>query len=113
MASQVGKVRNVPGRVAGIAVPLFSLRSERDGGIGDFETLGDFVEWAARAGHHLVALLPLGELCPGEASPYNALSSFALDPIHLRPSAIDELRGETIEPREDVAVVDHARVRAW
>jgi len=94
-------------------VPLFSLRSELDGGIGDFETLGTFVEWAGRVGQRLVALLPLGELCPGETSPYNALSSFALDPIHLRVSAIEELRDEKLGRGDDAAVVDHVRVHAW
>jgi 4-alpha-glucanotransferase len=99
-------------RLAGVAVPLFSLRSESDGGIGDFETLKTFVEWAAPAGHRVIALLPLGELAAGEASPYNALSSFALDPIYLRPAAIEELRDETVEQAADRGAVDYAGVRA-
>jgi len=93
-------------------VPLFSLCSERDHGIGDFADLIVFIDWAARRGHRLVALLPLGESGPGESSPYNALSSFALDPIFLRPEAIDELAGEAIEPLASSAAVDHGRVRA-
>ena len=93
-------------------MPLFSLRSERDGGIGDFADLIAFIGWAARAGQRLVALLPLGELGPGETSPYNALSSFALDPIFLRLEAIEELRDEAIPPLPWPGPVAHRRVRA-
>jgi len=102
-------------RLAGISVPLSSLRSESDCGIGDFEDLTILIDWAARSGQRIIALLPLGESGPGEASPYNALSSFALDPIYLRPSAIEEIgpdRSTAPSPPRS-AVVDHARVRAW
>ena len=93
-------------------MPLFSLRSDADHGIGDFASLTAFIEWATRAGQRIIALLPLGEASPGEASPYNALSSFALDPIFLRPDAIEELHGDEVEPPPQSDRVDHARVRA-
>jgi 4-alpha-glucanotransferase len=101
-------------RLAGISVPLSSLRSESDWGIGDFEDLTALVDWATRCGQRIIALLPLGESGPGEASPYNALSSFALDPIYLRPSAIEELGPDASAPSSlpHAAVVDHARARA-
>lgn len=103
-------------RVAGIAVPLSSLRSESDHGIGDLEDLKALIEWAARSGQRLIALLPLGESGPGESSPYNALSSFALDPIYLRPEALPEfglpasrVGLPSVPARQDR--VDHDRVR--
>jgi len=99
-------------RRAGLSVPLFSLRSDRDHGIGDFADLIAFIDWAARAGHRLIALLPLGESSPGDPSPYNALSSFALDPIFLRPEDIEELAGEAIAVPASPGAVDHRRVRA-
>ncbi len=99
-------------RCAGISVPLFSLRGERDGGIGDFPDLVAFVDWVAGFGQRLVALLPLGEMGPDEASPYHPLSSFALDPIFLRPEELTELRGERIEPAQSRDDVDHRAVRA-
>ena len=94
-------------------MPLSSLRSESDWGSGDFEDLTAFVDWAARSGQRIIALLPLGESGPGEASPYNALSSFALDPIYLRPSAIDEIGPDGSAPSSlpRSALVDHARAR--
>jgi 4-alpha-glucanotransferase len=100
-------------RLAGISVPLSSLRSESDWGIGDFEDLTGLIDWAARAGQRIIALLPLGESEPREASPYNALSSFALDPIYVRPSEIEEIgseRGMTSSLPRSVAI-DHTRVR--
>ncbi|MET0152305.1 MAG: 4-alpha-glucanotransferase [Candidatus Binatia bacterium] len=103
---------NAAMRCAGVSVPLFSLRSERDGGIGDFTDLVAFIDWAAGFGQRLVALLPLCEMGPGETSPYHPLSSFALDPIFLRPQELVELRGEhcALMPSRDC--VDHFAVRA-
>ncbi|MGH7898289.1 MAG: 4-alpha-glucanotransferase, partial [Candidatus Binatia bacterium] len=61
----------------------------------------------------ILALLPLSELAPGEASPYNALSSFALDPLHLCPAAIPELRGRPARPPKRRGR-RHSRVdRSW
>jgi 4-alpha-glucanotransferase len=103
-----------PPRLAGISVPLSALRSESDWGIGDFEDLTVLVDWAAHCGQRIIALLPLGESGPGESSPYNALSSFALDPIYLRPPAIEEIGSDRDAPSSlsRAAVVDHARARA-
>ncbi|MBI2963166.1 MAG: 4-alpha-glucanotransferase [Deltaproteobacteria bacterium] len=101
-------------RLAGFAVPLFSLRSRRGGAIGEIDDLVPLCEWAADAGHRVIALLPLGELGPGEASPYNALSSFAIDPLYLTPATIEELRGDSIPAGPDsTGVVDRERARAW
>ncbi len=99
-------------RCAGISLPLFSLRSEQDGGIGDFPDLIAFVDWATGFGQSLVALLPLCEMGPGEASPYHPLSSFALDPIFLRPETLEELRGERFAPAPNLDRVDYRAVRA-
>jgi len=99
-------------RCAGISIPLFSLRSERDGGIGDFSDLDPFCDWAATFGQSVVAVLPLGELGPGETSPYHSLSSFALDPIFLRPDALPELYGERMDSAPDYDEVRHDAVRA-
>ena len=105
------------GRLAGVAVPLFSLRSEPDPGIGEFDDLIPFFSWAVAAGQRIIALLPLGEAAPGEGSPYNALSSFALDPLHLRLARIPELRNRRpvppADPRLGGARVDRQAARAW
>ena len=37
-------------KIAGVLAPLFALRSEHDLGIGDVETLREFIEWAREIG---------------------------------------------------------------
>jgi 4-alpha-glucanotransferase len=75
-------------RRAGVLVPLFSLRSARGWGIGEFPDLGPFAHWLADAGQSVLQLLPLGEVGSAETSPYGALTAFGLDPTYL---ALDEI----------------------
>ncbi len=85
-------------RVAGILVPLFSLRSNRSWGIGEIADLAPFTEWLADCGHGLLQLLPVNEVSPGETSPYSSMSGFALDPIYLTLEEVEdfhELGGES------------------
>lgn len=79
-------------RIAGVLIPLFALRSEVDQGIGDVGTLRRFVDWAANAGFTLIQLLPINET-GGDNSPYNAISSMALDPttLELTPDVLSDL----------------------
>jgi 4-alpha-glucanotransferase len=72
-----------PRRAAGVAIPLFSLRGARDLGTGDILDLIPFVDWLARWHHGVVQLLPINEAAPVEASPYTALSAFAIDPSYI------------------------------
>jgi 4-alpha-glucanotransferase len=64
-------------------VPLFSLRTSRDLGIGDVLDLIPLMDWMVSCGLEVLQLLPLNELTPGETSPYQALSGLAADPIYL------------------------------
>jgi len=79
-------------RIAGVLTPLFALRSEDDLGIGDLATLREFIDWAAGVGFKLVQLLPINET-GGDNSPYNAISSMALEPttLHLAPGSPEDL----------------------
>ncbi len=82
-------------RIAGVLIPVFALRSESDQGIGDTGSLRRFIVWAAGAGFSLVQLLPINET-GGDNSPYNAISSMALDPatLELTPSVLEDLSEE-------------------
>ncbi len=73
-------------RIAGTLAPLFALRTESDLGIGDLEGLRQFIDWSHRIGFRLVQLLPINET-GGDNSPYNAISSRALDPTTLHLAA--------------------------
>jgi 4-alpha-glucanotransferase len=77
-------------RSAGIVIPLFSLRTGHDLGRGDIGGLGPMLDWALAMGHRLIQLLPLNETTPGEASPYSALSVFAIDPMYI---AVEQIEG--------------------
>jgi 4-alpha-glucanotransferase len=81
-------------RVAGMTIPLFSVRTATDWGIGEFSDLPALGALCAEAGLGLVQLLPLGEIGGGETSPYAALSAFGLDPLYIGWSAVEDLGAE-------------------
>ncbi|MBQ6191322.1 MAG: 4-alpha-glucanotransferase [Bacteroidaceae bacterium] len=73
-------------KVAGLVVPLFSLRSEGSQGVGDFGDLKEMADWAASTGMHAVQLLPIYDTIQEgketDSYPYNAISVHALHPIY-------------------------------
>ena len=85
-------------KIAGVLAPLFALRGANDMGIGDTGALREFVEWAAAQGFALVQLLPVNET-GGDHSPYNAISSVALDPttIEVTPATVPDLSQAEID----------------
>jgi 4-alpha-glucanotransferase len=94
----------VIGRTAGILLPAFSPRRPGDLGIGDTRALRDWVDWAAQAGVGFLQLLPIQET-GSDDSPYNAISSVALEPIYLSFEADDlpwVTRQEVDEARESL-----------
>src|SRR5262245_6062758 len=66
----------------GINVPLFSLRSKLSGGIGEYPDLIPLLNWCKSLGLNVLQLLPLNDTGL-ETSPYSALSSCALNPLHI------------------------------
>jgi 4-alpha-glucanotransferase len=93
-----------PSRIAGVTVPLFSLRTADSWGIGEIGDLPAFAAWMAEAGIRLVQLLPLGEISGGETSPYAALTAFGIDPMYISLGLVPDLGGDA------QAAVDRARV---
>lgn len=51
----------MPWRGAGVSVPVFSIRSEADLGVGEFLDLKLLVDWSVASGFHLVQLLPIND----------------------------------------------------
>jgi 4-alpha-glucanotransferase len=78
-------------RQAGVVLPLFSIRTRRDWGVGQITDLPAAAEWVRRAGHRLIQVLPPHELSAGETSPYGALTAFGLDPIYADVEAIEDI----------------------
>src|SRR5438067_13770432 len=79
-------------KIAGILAPLFALRGENDLGVGDVAVLREFIEWAVDYGFSVVQMLPVNET-GADNSPYNAISSVAIEPttLHLAPGSPEEL----------------------
>lgn len=72
---------------AGVAIPVFSLRSKNSFGTGEFPDLKLLVDWAKQTGLHLVQLLPVNDTTATnswqDSYPYSAISAFALHPLYL------------------------------
>ncbi len=66
-------------KLCGVLIPVFSLRREGDLGIGDTQAVRDAVEFCARNNMAVLQVLPINETS-GDNSPYNAISSAALEP---------------------------------
>ncbi|KAJ6332227.1 hypothetical protein OIU76_010588 [Salix suchowensis] len=96
-----GMMREMPWRGAGVAIPMFSVRSEADLGVGEFLDLKLLVDWAVESGFHLVQLLPINDTSVHgmwwDSYPYSSLSVFALHPLYLRVEALSENLPENIK----------------
>ena len=73
-------------RLAGTLVPVFALRHENDFGIGDTEAVRQAISFCAEQKLGLLQVLPINET-GDDNSPYNAISSVALDPRLSDPHA--------------------------
>lgn len=71
----------------GICAPLFSLHTKQSCGIGEFLDLLPLITWCKEYGFHVIQLLPLNDT-GDDTSPYNCISSVALNPIHLSLSRL-------------------------
>ena len=78
------------GRLSGILLPLFSLRSRTDFGIGDFGGLEGLFTWMNVARQKLLMLLPLLPTAPNDSSPYGTRSAFGLNPLFIDLHALPE-----------------------
>lgn len=97
-----------PWKCAGVVIPVFSIRSEKSAGIGDFGDLERMIEWASNVGMRAVQILPINDTSKcGEwtdSYPYNAISIYAFHPIYCDLSQLGEL--------EDKALMDEFR-KQW
>jgi len=115
------------GRVWGVALQLYGVRSARNWGIGDFTDLAGVVaQWGAE-GADVVGVNPLHALFPhnpAHASPYSPSSRIFLNVLYLDVEAIAEFGHcrkaqervasppfqEALRALRDAALVDHAGV---
>jgi 4-alpha-glucanotransferase len=73
-----------PWKGAGVAIPVFSLRSQNSFGTGEFADIRLLADWASQTGLKLIQLLPVNDttatLTAADSYPYAAVSAFALHP---------------------------------
>ena len=81
-------------RGVGVAIPIFSLRSEQSWGVGEFSDLKLMAQWAKKTGLSVIQVLPVNDTSSSftwrDSYPYNAISSFALHPLYLGAKAAVE-----------------------
>ena len=95
-------------KIAGVLVPLFALRGENDLGIGDLGALREFIDWTAEIGFTLVQLLPINET-GADNSPYNAISSMAIEPatLYVAPGSPEDLtRNDFEDSLSEINLID-------
>ncbi|MCW1886634.1 4-alpha-glucanotransferase [Luteolibacter flavescens] len=88
----------MPVRLAGLLLPAFTPRRDGDLGIGDTLALKHWIDVAAANGIGFLQLLPLNET-GSDDSPYNAISSVALEPLYLsmEPRDVPGLEAADVE----------------
>ncbi len=85
-------------RRSGVVTPLFSLYSQDSTGIGEYPDLFRMIDWCVRTGNSLLQLLPVNDV-GHKFTPYDAESSFALEPMYLAPEALKGIRGSEYRKR--------------
>ncbi|MBR1916085.1 MAG: 4-alpha-glucanotransferase [Alphaproteobacteria bacterium] len=73
-------------KIWGFTLQLYSLKSKRNWGVGDFTDLKNFATIAAKSGADIIGLNPINVLShdfPENASPYASISRFFLNPIYI------------------------------
>ncbi len=81
------------GRLWGVAVQLYTVRSRDNWGIGDFADLETLVRWLAPCGAGFIGLNPLHALSPSEperASPYSASNRHFLNVLYIAVPKVAE-----------------------
>ena len=84
----------------GVSIPVFSLRSDKGFGVGEFADLKRMVDWAKKTGLKLIQILPVNDTIAnkdwGDSYPYSAISAFALHPIYINLDAVAGKKFESI-----------------
>ena len=82
-------------KFAGTLVPVFSLRSKKSAGIGDFGDLKSMIDLVAKTGQKVLQLLPINDTTIThtwtDSYPYSCISVFAIHPQYADLQALPEL----------------------
>lgn len=77
---------------AGVAVPVFALRTENGFGVGEFPDLKKLADWAHKTNLSILQILPINDTTANytwtDSYPYAAISVYALHPQYLSPESL-------------------------
>ena len=86
-------------KAAGVAVPVFSLKSKYSCGVGEFLDLKLLADWCHKIGLKMIQILPINDTRTNDtwdnSYPYKAISTKALHPIYLNLSEMGTLYDES------------------
>ncbi|WP_044259997.1 4-alpha-glucanotransferase, partial [Prevotella conceptionensis] len=85
-------------RFAGTLVPVFSLRTKRSFGVGDFGDLKAMIDFVAQTNQRVLQVLPINDSTTThtwtDSYPYSCISIFALHPQYVDLNALPLLKKE-------------------
>lgn len=102
-------------KLAGTQVPVFSLRTCKSAGIGDFGDLKTMIDFVASTGQKVLQLLPINDTTIThtwtDSYPYSCISVFAIHPQYVDLHALPELkdakaRAEAEKTRAELNALD-------
>ncbi len=83
---------------AGVAIPVFSLRSKNGFGVGEFNDLKAMADWCEKTGMKMIQILPINETVAShswlDSYPYKAISVIALHPMYLHIEMLGDFKTE-------------------
>lgn len=82
-------------RLNGILLPVSAMRSSADWGVGDLGSLKEWISFLSAQGVEILQILPLQETAPHTCCPYSAMTSFAIDPVYVDASRLEDLKGNS------------------
>lgn len=85
---------------SGVAVPVFSLRSEKSFGVGDFGDLKRMIDWAVATNQKAVQILPINDTTMThtwtDSYPYSSISIYAFHPMYADLKQLGSLKDKKV-----------------
>jgi 4-alpha-glucanotransferase len=107
--------QQTPWKGAGIAIPIFSLRTKNSLGTGEFLDIKLLSDWAHECGFQAIQILPINDTSANmtwlDSYPYSSISVFALHPLYLNLESLGKLtkkiQDEINEGKKILNAIDH------
>lgn len=85
---------------AGVAVPVFSLRTNDSFGAGEFNDIKKLVDWCVKTNLKMIQVLPINETVAThswlDSYPYKSITVMALHPMYLHLPALGKLNNKDL-----------------